>query len=361
MATAAVGQIGVGIVGIGFGRAVHLPALRLDPRFNVRAICASTLPRAGRIAEECGIPQAYGDWRELLAAPGIDAVTIAVPPPLQPALAVAALEAGKHVFCEKPLADTVAAAARMASTAAASRLANMVDFEFTMSPAWVAAKQALEAQHVGRLRSVHAHWHVETYAMQHRLDSWKTDASGGGALLSFASHSFHYLEWLAGPIRRLRAWLHRQPDEPGNADSMAQVQFEFLDGAAGSLTASSNSPFGSGHRLEIYGEGGALHLVNSTRDYLDGFTLHCVNRQGEVPLQFADQPESTSLARAKDAAAKDGRIRAVAGLLRRFADAIEKGTAARPDFRDGLRVQRLLEASRDSQATGNWIDVSQQG
>ena len=192
--------------------------------------------------------------------------------------------------------------------------------------------------------------------MQHRLHSWKTDASGGGTLLSFASHSFHYLEWLAGPIRRLRAWLHRRPEEPGDADSMVQVQFELLDGGVGSLTASSNSPFGSGHRLEIYGEEGAIHLVNSTRDYLDGFTVRCVNRQGEVPLVLADRSESPSIA-----AAKDGRIRAVAGMLRRFGDSIEKGIPASPDFRDGLRVQFLLDQARESQATGNWMDVTERG
>jgi predicted dehydrogenase len=350
---AAVRRIGVGIVGIGFGRAVHLPALRLDPRFDVRAICASTAPRARRIAEECGIPQAYGDWRELLAAPGIEAVTIAVPPPLQPEIAIAALEQGKHVFCEKPLADTAVAAGQMAARAAAGRLANMVDFEFTACDAWRTAKRAVESRHVGPLRQIHADWHVETYAMQHRLHSWKTDVAGGGTLLSFASHSFHYLEWLAGPIRRLRAWLHRHGEEPGNADSMAQLQFELRDGAAGSLTASSNAPFGSGHRLEIYGEEGAIHLVNFTRDYLDGFTVRCINRQGEVPLPPADDVESPGIA-----AVKDGRIRAVAEMVGRFGDAIEKDMPAWPDFRDGLRVQFLLDLARESQATGKWIDVT---
>src|SRR5208282_3297503 len=133
-------RIGVGIVGIGFGRAVHLPALRLDPRFDVRAICASTLPRAERIASDCGVPQAYGDWRELLAARGIEAVTVAVPPPLQPAIALAALDRGIHVFCEKPLADTAIAARQMAAKAVSSRLANRVDFEVITSSAWRTAK-----------------------------------------------------------------------------------------------------------------------------------------------------------------------------------------------------------------------------
>ena len=226
-----------------------------------------------------------------------------------------------------------------------------------------AAKEALHARYAAALRQIHAHWHVETYAMQHRLASWKTDASGGGTLLSFASHSFYYLEWLAGPIRRLRAWLHRRPDEPGNADSMVQVQLEWLDGAVGSLTVSSNSPFGSGHRLEIYGEEGAIHLVNSTRDYLDGFTVRCVNRQGEVPLPCTDQAESPHPGMITPvclAAAKDGRVRAVAGMVRRFGDSIEKGVPAAPDFHDGLRVQFLLDRARESQATGNWMDVSGQ-
>ena len=200
MATAAQ-RIGVGIVGIGFGRAVHLPALRLDFRFDVRAICASTLQRARRIADECGIPGAYGDWREMLAAAGMEAVTIAVPPPLQPAIALAALRTGKTCVLREAAGRYGGRRGTDGGNAAAGRLANMVDFEFLASPPGKPPKEALDARRVGPLRHIHAHWHVETYAMQHRLDSWKTDAAGGGTLLSFASHSFHYLDWLAGPAR----------------------------------------------------------------------------------------------------------------------------------------------------------------
>ena len=124
---------------------------------------------------------------------------------------------------------------------------------------------------------------------------------------------------------------------------MVQAQSELPDGAVGSLTASSNSPFGSGHRLEIYGDEGAIHLINSTRDYLDGFTVRCVNRQGEVLLANADQAERPAIA-----AAKDGRIRAVAEMVRRFsATRSRKASPPGPIFATDWRVQLLLDASAE--------------
>ena len=99
-----------------------------------------------------------------------------------------------------------------------------------------------------------------------------------------------------------------------------------------------------------------LHLVNSTRDYLDGFTVRCVNRQGEVPLVLADRGGIAFDCRGERRPDPCGRR-----MLRRFGDAIEKGIPASPDFRDGLRVQLLLDQARESQATGDWIDVTERG
>jgi predicted dehydrogenase len=350
-------RIGVGIVGIGFGRAVHLPALRADPRVEVVAIAASTAERAEKVASECGITKAYGDWRQMVADPAIQAVTIAVPPHLQAEIALAALHARKHVFCEKPLADSDPKAAMLVNAALDAEVANLVDFEFPAVREWKATKQLLESDTIGTIRHVHVNWHVETYAMQKRLQSWKTNLPGGGMLMSFVSHCFHYLPWFVGQtIVRLRATLHRDAKDPGNADTINKIELYFSSGAYGrygaygTITASCNAPGGSGHRVEIYGDRGSIILENRTREYLDGFTVTCTTRDGPVPVEL-----EAELAEA--GGSKDSRVRTVAVLIRRFVDWIESGVPAGPNFREGLRVQKLIDAARQSHAALEWIET----
>jgi predicted dehydrogenase len=347
-------RIGVGIVGIGFGRAVHLPALRSDPRVEVKAIVASTPDRAEKIASECGIAKSYGDWRQMLADDDIQAVTIAVPPHLQAEIAIAALNAGKHVFCEKPLADSTKAAFAMVKAAETAHRANLVDFEFPIIPEWQAAKRLLDAGTIGAVRHVHVAWHVETYAMQKRLSSWKTNLPGGGMLMSFVSHCFQYLLWFAGPIARVRATLHRDANDPGDADTIDQIEMQFRCGAYGTLAASCNAPGGSGHRVEIYGESGSIVLENRTREYLDGFTLTCRTRDGAVPVELKTESAHG------DNKSTDSRVRTVSVLMRRFVDWIESGVPVEPDFREGLGVQELIEAARQSHAAGSWIEIAEE-
>ncbi len=344
-------RIGVGIVGIGFGRAVHLPAVRADLRTKVAAIAASTSERAKRIAQESGIAKSYGDWRQMLADPEVQAVAIAVPPQEQPEIALAALRAGKHVFCEKPLAHSAAAAAAMADAAKIANRANLVDFEFPVVREWKAAKRMVESGAIGTIHHVHVAWHVETYAIQKRLMSWKTNLPGGGMLMSFVSHCFHYLPWLAGPIDKIRATLYREANDPGDADTIDQIEMYFRSGAYGTITASCNAPCGSGHRVEIYGDSGSICLENRTREYLDGFTVTCTTRTGPVAVQLEDE----LVADAGDL--KDSRVRTVAVLMRRFVDWIESGAPAGPDFREGLRVQQLIDAAQKSNAAGTWIET----
>ncbi|MFZ3213761.1 MAG: Gfo/Idh/MocA family oxidoreductase, partial [Terriglobales bacterium] len=173
----------VGIIGVGFGQQVHVPAFRAEPRCRVVAICARTLEHAARVAEQLGTAQAYGDARQMLASDQVDAVSIAVPPVVQPDLVVAAAEAGKHVFCEKPLAAEVPGAERALAAVQRSGVVHAMDFIFPEVPAWQQARSVLAAGTLGSLRQVAVSWRVESYALARGLDSWKMHcADGGGAL-----------------------------------------------------------------------------------------------------------------------------------------------------------------------------------
>ncbi len=131
----------------------------------------------------------------------VAAVAVAVPPVLQPAVACRALELGKPVFVEKPLAADLAGAGAMLASAQRSALPTIIDFNFPELPAWRTAKAILDSGRLGRLRHVVAAWNTESHAVRLGLTSWKTAAeNGGGVLGNFVSHCFHNLEWFCGPI-----------------------------------------------------------------------------------------------------------------------------------------------------------------
>jgi len=335
------------MIGSNFGLAVHLPALRSDPRANVVALAGRDATRTADRAKQAGIAEAFGDWRRMLDNIPLDAVTIAVPPDQQAAIAIAALQRGLAVFAEKPMAASLADAEAMVRQA--GDIPTMLDFEFTEMPAWRSAKALVDAGALGRLRSVAVNWSVENQATRLRLRHWKTDgASGGGALGNFVSHSVQYLEWLAGPIAGLSAHIGCLPDAP-DLETGVSASLAFASGASGSLAMTCAAFLGSGHRIEIYGEEGTLVLANPTRDYMRGFTLRHARRPAEALEMVTVNDDPT------DAAHDDSRIAPTARLMRRFLDSIEQRRPAEPGFNAGLRTQVLLEAIRRSHAEGRWI------
>jgi predicted dehydrogenase len=344
-------EIRLGVVGCGYGKSVTIPAFRIDSRCRVTAIAAASLPNAQRAASELGIEHAYGDWRELVASPAVDAVAVAVPPHLQTDIVLGALQEHKPVFAEKPLAVHLADARALAEGATAAGVANMVDFNFTAIAAFARVREMLQQQAIGDLRHVVVSWQTESYTNRARLDNWKsTTEQGGGSLANFVSHCLHYLEWFAGPIAGLNARLFRLPDDPRLSDSAVGLALEFSSGVAGMLAMSAAAFPGSGHKIEFYGEAGSLVLENSSRDYMRGFRLLHGRRPGtEMALVAVNDQEEDVW--------KDGRILPASRLARQFFDWIEHGTPARPDFRDGLRVQELIAAAQCSHQDGRWVET----
>src|SRR5262249_51465895 len=151
--------IRLGIVGCNYGRTVQLPAFRLDARCQVVAIAGTDQARTAALAREAGVPQAFGNWTQMIERDDIDAVAISTPPRVQPAIAIAALRHGKPVFAEKPMAADTEGAASMLRVA--GRTPTMVDFGFTEIPAWRKAKAMLDNGAIGRPRHLAVSWQIE--------------------------------------------------------------------------------------------------------------------------------------------------------------------------------------------------------
>jgi predicted dehydrogenase len=343
-------MIGVGIVGCNYGRTVLIPAFRQDPRCEVVALGGTDAARTADLARAANVARGFGSWQALVEERAVAVVAVAVPPDLQPAIAQRALELGKPVFLEKPLATDLVGARLILESARKSARPTVIDFNFPELTPWRRAKTILDNGAIGRLQSVLMTWNFESRATRLRLDSWKTRGDGGGGPLgNFVSHCFYNLEWLCGPICGLTARLFALPDR--DADGSIALALAFASGAGGSLQVSCASLLGSGHRIELYGEDGALVLANPTADHFRGFELRFA-RQGDdalktIPIENADEGPFS-----------DSRISPVSRLVRRLIDACESGSSPSPGVAEGYRVQCLIDAARRAHASGRWIDVA---
>jgi predicted dehydrogenase len=344
--------IRLGIIGTNYGRTVQLPAFRADPRCEVIALAGSDPTRTAELAHGVGVPKAYGSWRALVEDADVQAVAIATLPSLQVPIAIRALELGKPVFAEKPMANDLAGAHTMLRQAMLCRKPTMIDFNFHQIMSWQRAKAMLDANAIGALRHVTVHWHVESRAIQLRMRSWKTVGDdGGGVLGNFISHCFHYLEWFCGPITGLSARVAGLPGD-SELETTVAMALHLAKGPLVSLSMSCASYLGIGHRIEFFGEDGTLVLHNPGADYMRNFELWYGKRDAPLVRIGTEDPV--------DAKYPDGRIAPVSRLAKIFFNAIEGGGTTALGFAEGYRVQQLIDAARRSHQQGAWIDVARE-
>lgn len=331
----------VGVIGVGFGQQAHVPAFRADPRCRIVAISAGSMERAESVANRLGIDRAYGDWRNLVSDPELDIVSIAVPPNVQVPVVIAAAQTGKAVFCEKPIATDASSAHEMLEAVSRAGVAHAVDFLFPEIEEWRQAKSELESGRLRRLLHAAVSWKVETRATRNRTESWKRRADlGGGTLHSFVSHTFYYLEWLLGPITAVEA---RLSPRDSNDDVRVYARLEHESGCETTISVATDACLGSGHRIEVYGDEGALLLENGSSDYGSGFRLAAGSR---------DMGRLLPVPVKSDGREGDGRIALVGRIVQRFVTAVLEGGEVTPNLSHGVRVQELIEAVRRSNSTG---------
>lgn len=350
------GPLRVAVIGLGFGQQVHVPAFRADSRCVVTTLCATSESKAADVASRLNVPRASGNWREIVADAEVDAVSIAVPPRLQPEIASEALRQGKAVLCEKPLAANVHDALAV-RRAAERNLPNLVNFEFCESDGWLALQKAL-LPGATRYDSIEVDWRVRTFGNQNRLDNWKSRPdAGGGALQAFVAHTFYLIEQIKGTIARLKATLKKGDDDPREGETEVALEAEFLQGGRATVFVATDAAPPHRHQIEVVRTRRRLRLLNEGSDYISGFQLF---QSGFEPPGMPLWPRHDGwheLTAKPPALTIDGRIEATSRLVRKFVDWALEGKPARPNFADGYRVQYLIEVARRSNAEGRWIDA----
>lgn len=351
----------VGVIGVGgWTEICHIPGLQAHPAARVVALCGRSAARRQAQAERFGVPETYADYEELLARAEIDAVTISTPNRWHAPIARAALQAGKHVFCEKPLAMDAAESGNLLALAVERQLVHQVAFTFRFLYAAHEAQRAVRGGAIGRLRHVVA---STVSAGGLRADApmgWRGDAAlaGYGILGDMGSHLVDLVRFVSGAefraVRgaRWRIGLEMRPDaerpgalRPVTADEETEALCE-LRGPGGdatvSLRLSTLTPPPGRHDLEFVGDEGYLRLSYS-RGEVDSLALGRGGAAAEpVPLPPGAAPAPNHC---------------LFKMMGAFVDACLGQRAPAPadrpaTFVDGHAAQRVLDAVAASARTG---------
>ena len=385
--------LGIGMVGYSFMGATHSVAWRtahrvfdLPLRPRMAALVGRNAEAAQAAADNLGWESVETDWRALLERADIDLVDICTPGASHSEIAIAALEAGKHVLCEKPLANTVEEAERMvaaAEAAAAKGVRSMVAFNYRRVPATAYARQMIADGKLGKIRHVRAvylqDWIVDpTFPLVWRLQK---DRAGSGALGDIGAHIVDLAQYLTsdlitGVSAITETFVKERPlpSESAGLSASSSGQTEMgevtVDDAAlflarfagGALATFEATRFASGRknqlRIEINGELGSLVFDMESMNelqYYDGTEPAATAGFRRILVTESDHPY---MAAWWPPGHIIGYEHSFTHEIRDFVEAIGSGTDIYPSFADGLRVQRVLEAVETSSANNStWQEI----
>ena len=371
-------RIRIGLIGTGrIAAFVHLPSLRLLPELcEVTAVASRDAHRAKSFAEQWGVSRVHDTWEALVADPELDAVVVCPPSDLNPAVAGAAVAAGKHVLCEKPLA--IAHPAALALAEAADRVSgrvHMVAFTFRFAAGLRYLRRLVEEGHFGEIR----HWRM-SYFNDGQLDpgipfGWRHLRARGGAgvIADMGSHMVDTARYLLGDVAAVsavnRTYVQERAMSGGGRGRVETPEAsawvaEFASGVIGTFDV-SRAVAGRGgtgrpqyQGVEIHGTGGAaLYELMHPFQLQMALGPAMAHRQHwatvEVPPEFSVYPGSPRNPRVDDPLLGYKYDQGVA-----FVRAIRGEATDYPTFRDGAAVQAVVDAIDLSARERRWIQVA---
>lgn len=369
------GVIGAGYMGKAYAIALSEVATvyELGIRIRKEMIATSTAAGAADHATRFGFARSTGDWRALVADPDVDVVAIAAPTPLHREMALAALAAGKHVICEKPLAATAGDAATMARAAAASGRRTMVGFNYIQTPATQLARDMVAAGELGQIIRFSG-THNEDFLMDPAAPhSWRLDpaqAGRAGAMGDVASHLVNLAQFLCGPIAEVVAdteIVHPMRPSPGGPrkvgnDDQGNLLCRFASGVMGNL---------HGSRVQAGRKMGLTYEVVGTK----GSVWFDQERLGELHYYDAGDPAGRRGFRrlltepghgdygrfCVGAGHGYGYNDMIVGELAALIRAIGTGAPLWPDFAAGYEAACVIDAMLVSVDERRWVAVREIG
>jgi predicted dehydrogenase len=372
--------LGVAMIGYAFMGKAHSNAWRnvasfFDvPAFEQKLLVGRDPAGVEEAAAKYGWSETATDWRTVLDRDDIDIVDICAPGWMHAEIAIAALQAGKHVLVEKPLANTLAEAEAMAVVAAAARaqgVQSMIGFNYRRVPALALAKELIAEGRVGTVRHVRAAYLQDWLADETAPMSWrlKKETAGSGALGDIASHAIDQVLFLLGDrvtevSGRLHTFTTRRPAASGPVSGMEEVTVDdaawaTLSLASGAIASVEVSRVATGRKnslqLEIYGDAGSLLFDLENLNELRFLDATAPAREQGFRRILVNEPDHPYL----EAWWPQGHIigweHTFTHEVRDFLLAIDRGTQPSPSFEDGLAVQRILAAIEESAAAKSTV------
>jgi predicted dehydrogenase len=365
----------IGLVGSGFMGKAHALAYRsagavfrlpINPALEL--VADVTADAAAAAARDLGFARSTGDWRALVADSQVDVVSITTPNVLHAPIALAAIAAGKHVHCEKPLAPTAAQAREMAEAAQRAGVKTQVGFNYLKNPLLALARDIVASGELGEIvsfRGIHAEDYMADPATpwHFRMDP----AGGGGVVADLGSHITAIARFLLGPISevygRLETVIKQRPESAGStrmraveSDDIAHALVRFARGCVGTVEASWLS---RGRKMqiefEVVGAKGALAFSQERLNELHLYTAEGVaSRNGfRTIVAGPEHPPYGAFCPAPGHQLGFNDLKTIE--MRDFLSAIAGEPAAGPDFREGWEVQKVIDAIIQSSRERQWV------
>lgn len=362
-----VGLIGSGFMGQAhsFGFATAARVFELPVSFEMATLADINIAQAQKASKALGFSNATDNWRDLIEDPSIDIIDITAPNALHKEMALAAISAGKHVYCEKPLAPLAADALEMAEAAERAGVKTQVGFNYLMNPMLKLAKEMIEAGELGEIYSYRG-VHAEDYMADPSGPlTFRHDPQGGGAFADLGSHAMATAEFLIGPVARvmgnMKTVIKQRADRNGDmqpvpVDDVAHAFVEFENGVSGSVDANWVATGRKmQHDFEVYGSKGAIHFTQERFNELNFYsTGDALGRAGFRKIEASPNHApygSFCVAPGHQIGFNDLKAIEIKG----YADALA-GLAPEPfNFRAGYRIQSLIEAVQQSSRNEAWV------
>lgn len=361
--------VGIGIIGTGFARSTQLPAFGACGGARVVAVASGHRENAERVAREFGIPLVAGDWREVVECEDVDLVCVTTPPVTHAEMAGAALDAGKAVLCEKPMAMDAGETEAMRRRARESGRLALIDHELRFLPARRRMREMILGGEIGRVRHAKFLFRSDSRAAADRPWNWWSDAgAGGGALGAIGSHAVDALRWLLGAeVSHVSASLaahvrERLDPDSGEtravtSDDEASLLLNFREGettehATGVICLSMTEAGKMEHSVSVFGSEGALRIEGAGRLW------HASVGAGEWrEVETQEAPLAEGLRDSEWSRGFTVFAREIVAALAAGRSAVE-GAAT---FDEGHRTQLVLDAARAAHESGCRVAVGDEG
>jgi len=372
-------NLNFGLIGTGFMGHAHAIALRsVGTVFDdiasptLRCLVDADAANAASLAKAWGFEQSSDDWQSVCIDPEIDVVDICTPNHLHKDMAIAAIQAGKHVYCEKPLALTAEDARLIRDAASEAGVKTSMGFNYNCNPLISKARQMIASGSIGEIYSFRGSYQEDYLADPATPFSWRLlrNQGGAGALADLGTHLINMAEYLLGPIAEVLGSLttvHPSRRDPETGDmrkveneDIAQVLVRFSRGCSGTMEISRVATGKKcGLEFEIFGSEGSIvfdqERLNELRIYSSGDDKD--ERGFRTVLAGPEHPDYAAFCPAPGhgLGINDLKVIEVRNLLR----GILNGDDIYSDFSNGCRVQGISDAIETSDQRHDWVDVTE--